>query len=77
MKQSKLVQNRKKCIGCHSCVELAPQNWVIDEKDGKSRLIGAREKRGLHIADVFDCDKEANQKVVKACPMKIIKLENS
>lgn len=72
---AKLVHNQTKCIGCNSCVNMAPQNWYMDETKGKAVLVGGKEKRGVFIADVFDCDVEINKKVAKACPMNIISVE--
>jgi len=75
MKSVKVIHDRKKCIGCNACVFAAPQNWFMDEKEGKSILIGAKEKRGLYVGEIFECDIDANQKAAKACPMKIIRVE--
>ncbi|PIQ79624.1 ferredoxin [Candidatus Peregrinibacteria bacterium CG11_big_fil_rev_8_21_14_0_20_41_10] len=73
MKKIKIIHDRKNCIGCNACVEIAPQNWIMDPEDGKSRLIGSKEKRGLFIGEAFDCDLEANQTAARACPVSIIK----
>ncbi|MBU0982028.1 ferredoxin [Patescibacteria group bacterium] len=73
----KIVHKRKDCIGCNSCVLLAPQTWQMDTKEGKSRLIGSKEKRGLFVGEIFPIDLEANKKAAKACPMHIIKIENA
>lgn len=70
----KIEHFRKNCIGCNSCVNIAPQSWTMDSKDGKSRLIGSKEKKGIFTADVFEFDKEANQKAAEACPVNIIKV---
>lgn len=75
MKKIKVVHNRKKCIGCNSCVEIAPQSWVMDDKDGKSRLVGAKEKSQGFVGEVFECDKRANELAAEACPVKIIRVE--
>lgn len=48
----------------------------MDEEDGKSRLIGAQNKKGLFIGNAFECDREANQKAAEACPVNIIKVLN-
>ncbi|MFD1615929.1 ferredoxin [Gelatiniphilus marinus] len=64
---------RNKCIGCNYCVELAPNQFRMSKKDGKSVLLHSKEKKGFstlksndHI--IFeDCYKSA-----KACPVKII-----
>ncbi len=75
MKSHKVVHKREGCIGCNSCVTIAPQNWEMDKKSGKSRLINSKKKRDLYVGEIFDCDVEANKKAEKACPMNIIKVE--
>lgn len=67
----KIIHHRKKCIGCNSCVTIAPQNWVMDETEGKVRLVGAQEE-GAFVGEAFECDAVANQKAAQACPMNII-----
>ena len=67
---------RKKCIGCNYCVDLAPNNFVMSKKDGKSVLLNSEDKKGfftIKIPDntVFDsCDASA-----KACPVNIISVK--
>ena len=67
---------RDKCIGCNYCVELAPGQFRMSKKDGKSVLLHSTNKKGFHTIkspDDFildDCDKAA-----KACPVHIIKVK--
>ena len=79
MKQVKVVHERHGCIGCNSCVNIAPQTWQMDETDGKSRLIGSKKKgKGKDspfVGHIFDCDMEANRRAAAACPTKIIKVQ--
>lgn len=75
-KNPKIVHNRKNCIGCHACIALAPQTWKINDIDGKSDLIDAKEKRGLFVGEIFEHDLEQNRKAARACPMQIIKIED-
>ncbi|HRD81240.1 MAG: ferredoxin [Saprospiraceae bacterium] len=65
-------QNRKKCIGCNYCVELAPEHWRMSKKDGKSVLLGAQEKRGFYTLRLEEEAFEQNQAAAKACPVNII-----
>lgn len=68
-----ISQNRKKCIGCNYCVELAQDYWRMSKKDGKSVLLGATEKKGQYTLKTPDEDAyEANQAAAKACPVNII-----
>jgi len=74
VKKIKIIHDRKKCIGCNSCVELCPQNWMMDQETGRSILIGSKEKRTVFVGEAFECDREANLKAAEACPVKIIKV---
>lgn len=68
---------RDKCIGCNYCVELAPLQFQMSKKDGKTVLLHAKEKKGFFTVKSYDeiifddCDKAA-----KACPVKIISVKN-
>jgi ferredoxin len=75
MKPRKIVHDRERCIGCNSCVTLAPQSWTMDKNDGKARLICSKPKRNLFVADVFDSDVEDNERAAEACPVNIIRVE--
>lgn len=70
----KIVHFRKDCIGCNSCVTIAPQTWMMDEKEGKAVLVGGKKKGDLYVGEVFDCDREANERAADACPMRIIQI---
>lgn len=77
MKTIKIAHDRKNCIGCHACVNNAPQTWTINPKDGKSDLVGGRPKGRIYVGEIFECDLEANKKAAKACPVRIIQILNS
>lgn len=68
---------RNKCIGCNYCVELAPNQFRMSKKDGKSVLLQAKDKKGFFTLKsndhlIFgDCEKAA-----KACPVNIISVKN-
>lgn len=72
-----ITLQRNKCIGCNYCVELAPNQFQMSKKDGKSVLLYSKDKKGFftlksseeHIFN--DCDKAA-----KACPVKIISVKS-
>ena len=64
---------RKKCIGCNYCVELAPAHFRMSKKDGKVVLLHSIEKKGFFTIKspdntIFD----ACEAATKACPTKII-----
>ena len=48
-----ITQQRHKCIGCNYCVELAPDRWIMSDKDGKSVLVEGKGKGGY---DGYDDD---------------------
>ena len=68
-------QNRKKCIGCNYCVELAYEHWRMSKKDGKSVLLGATEKKGQYTLRLEDDQYDMNQAAAEACPVNIIKVK--
>ncbi len=70
----KIVHFRNGCIGCNSCVNIAPQSWMMDEKEGKAVLVGGEKKRDVYVAEAFDCDLEDNKRAAAACPMRIIQI---
>lgn len=67
---------RNKCIGCNYCVELAPGQFQMSKKDGKSVLLKSVDRKGFHTLKSSDhtihepCDAAA-----KACPVKIISVK--
>lgn len=69
-----ITQIRERCIGCNYCVELAPAFWRMSKKDGKSVLLGAKDKKGHYTVRTGDIDFEENEAAAKACPVNIIKV---
>ena len=67
-----IVYHRKKCIGCNYCIELAPDRWMMNKKDGKSVLLDSRNKKGFFRAEVHDDEYKVNNLIAKVCPVKII-----
>lgn len=67
---------RNKCIGCNYCVELAPNQFQMSKKDGKTVLLHAHEKKGFYTLKSNDHTiLEACKNAAKACPVKIISLK--
>ena len=66
---------RKKCIGCNYCVELAQEFWRMSKKDGKSVLLGAKDKRGIYTVRLNDDAFDPNEAAAVACPVNIIKVK--
>ena len=67
-----IVYHRKKCIGCNYCIELAPERWAMNKKDGKSVLLGSRNNKGFFTAEVQDDEYKVNNLIAKVSPVKII-----
>ena len=67
---------RNKCIGCNYCVEMAPGQFQMSKKDGKTVLLHAIEKKGFHTLKSSDYGiLEACENAAKACPVKIISVK--
>ncbi|MDE0535687.1 ferredoxin [Tenacibaculum sp. L6] len=71
-----ITLQRNKCIGCNYCVELAPAQFQMSKKDGKSVLLHSTEKKGFftiksHDDSIFESSHEAK----KACPVNIIEVK--
>ncbi len=71
-----ITLQRNKCIGCNYCVELAPAQFQMSKKDGKSVLLHSTEKKGFftiksHDDSIFESSNEAK----KACPVNIIEVK--
>jgi len=69
---------RNKCIGCNYCVELAPGQFQMSKKDGKSVLLHAIEKKGFFTIKSQDYTiLDASMKAKEACPVKIIDVKET
>jgi ferredoxin len=53
---------------------LAPERWRMNKKDGRSLLLGSKNKKGFYTVNVDDTEYEANKESAKVCPMKIIRI---
>ncbi len=69
-----ITHYRNKCIGCNACVEIAPGQWKMSRKDGKSVLLGAQKKKMAHTGYFNDSVFDENLKAAEACPVNIIKV---
>ena len=45
---------RDKCIGCNYCVEMAPEQFQMSKKDGKTVLLRSTEKKGFFTLKSHD-----------------------
>ena len=73
-----ITLQRNKCIGCNYCVEMAPGQFQMSKKDGKTVLLHAKDKKGFFTLksndeQIFeDCINAA-----KACPVNIISVKKN
>ena len=71
----KIILERKKCIGCGSCVAVCPKFWEMAE-DGLTDLKGGKtnSKTGNDELEVKAVD--CNQEAADSCPVQIIKISH-
>ena len=73
-----ITLQRAKCIGCNYCVELAPAQFRMSKKDGKSVLLQSIEKKGFFTLKSRDeTIYDNNIKAKEACPVKIINVKQT
>lgn len=71
-----ITLQRNKCIGCNYCVELAPNQFQMSKKDGKSVLLHSTDKKGFFTLKSNENEiLEASKNASKACPVKIISVK--
>lgn len=70
-----ITHQRKKCIGCNYCVELAFDHWRMSKKDGKATLLNSVDKKGFHTVHVDNSEYDDNVRAANACPVNIIKVK--
>lgn len=70
----KVIHYRNNCIGCGVCYEMQPALWRMSKKDGKATLVKAIKKKEVFVLDLPFHLAEETKEVVKACPVRVIKL---
>ncbi len=73
----KIIHHRHKCIGCNSCVESAPDHWVMSKKDGKSMLKKSLQKGNYYILELPEWEYESQMEAARNCPVNIIRVNQS
>lgn len=64
---------RDKCIGCNYCVEVAPAQFQMSKKDGKTVLLKSQDTKGFHTLKSHDYTiVESCELAAKVCPVHII-----
>ncbi len=70
----RVIHYRNKCIGCYACVAHAPSRWRMSKKDGKSVLLGAKEKKGVWSVVMGEEEREENLRAERVCPVGVIQV---
>ncbi len=69
---------REKCIGCNYCVEMAPTQFQMSKKDGKSVLLKSTNNKGFYTLKSPDHTIVENcELAAKSCPVKIISVKET
>jgi ferredoxin len=69
---------RDKCIGCNYCVEMAPGQFQMSKKDGKSVLLKSINAKGFYTLKSADHTiVEHCELALKACPVNIISVKET
>ena len=73
-----ITLQRDKCIGCNYCVEMAPGQFQMSKKDGKSVLIKSTNAKGFFTLKSPDHTIVENcELAAKACPVNIISIKET
>lgn len=70
----KVIQYRKRCIGCAVCYEQQPELWRMSKKDGKASLLKSTGKKNVFIKNIPDTAAARTKQTAAACPVRIIKV---
>ena len=71
-----ITLQREKCIGCNYCVEVAPRQFQMSKKDGKTVLLRAGNNKGFHTLKSPDYSiLESCEQAEKVCPVRIISVK--
>ena len=69
-----IFHQRNKCIGCHYCVDIASDFFIMDEIDGKASLINSIEKKGIFTIRIPEQLAHTATQAANICPVKIIEV---
>ncbi|GAB1308286.1 hypothetical protein KH5_09690 [Urechidicola sp. KH5] len=67
-----ITLQKAKYTGCNYCVQLAPGQFQMSRKDGKSVLLHSKEKNVFTIKSLDENIYYDSKKAQDACPVKII-----
>jgi len=64
-----------KCIGCGSCVAMAPKFWKMDSGDSKAHLIGSDKVGENEELELKEAEVQENQDAADTCPVNCIHVQ--
>jgi ferredoxin len=67
---------RSACIGCGSCVAVAPEFWSLNSKDGLADLKGSTCNASGFCSKKIESESERkdHEAAVQACPVNVIEV---
>ena len=72
-----ICHKRNDCIGCGSCVFLAPNSWTLND-DGLSTLNGSEwRNQQFMVGEIDEIELQANREAASMCPVNIIRIVRS
>ncbi len=75
VKKITVSHKRNDCIGCGSCVLLAPNHWSMDSDDGKANLKCSKwNGKEFKVVKIDEDEIEENILAANACPIGIIRI---
>jgi ferredoxin len=74
----KIIHEKKKCIGCGSCVVLCPKYWKMGE-DGRAHLLNSEFKPATEeeILKLEEKELGCNREAADVCPVQCIHIIKS
>lgn len=74
-KAFKLEHDRANCISCGACASVTPKFWEMSKEDGKSDIIGGKERPdGWQELKIKEEDFQGNKEAADVCPVNVIHL---
>ncbi|MBI40764.1 MAG: ferredoxin [Leptospiraceae bacterium] len=68
----RIQYNRRRCIGCGLCASIAPDRWIMNEKDGKAVLLHGRGRGHIFQSRVAETERPRE---AQECPPRAISVQ--
>lgn len=76
-KKYQIQHDKANCIGCGACAAVSPDFWVMNERDGKSDIVGGKKREDdMQELDIDEKDLQANKEAADSCPVNAIHIIN-